>query len=163
MSLGVTELLQTTEIHGIIGTGGSGGTSLISAVMKTTAPIGLPKLIVSTIASGNTGPVVGECDITLMYSVVDIVGTNRLLREVLGNATGAIFGMASTYQYRLGKNCMRSTQDSWPEKKTRVGVTMFGVTTPCVDRVRCHLEENYSVEVYVFMPPVMGERPWSAW
>lgn len=59
----VTELLQTMEIHGIIGTGGSGGTSLISAVMRTAAPIGLPKLIVSTIASGNTGPVVGECDI----------------------------------------------------------------------------------------------------
>ena len=147
----VTKLLQTAEIHGIIGTGGSGGTSLISAVMRTAAPIGLPKLIVSTIASGNTGPVVGECDITLMYSVVDIAGTNRLLREVLGNAAGAIFGMTSTYQYRLGKNRTRSAQDNRSEdKKTRVGITMFGVTTPCVDRVRRHLEDNYSVEVYVF-------------
>ncbi|EYE90404.1 Tm-1-like ATP-binding domain-containing protein [Aspergillus ruber CBS 135680] len=147
----VTELLQTMEIHGIIGTGGSGGTSLISAVMRTAAPIGLPKLIVSTIASGNTGPVVGECDITLMYSVVDIAGTNQLLREVLENAAGAIFGMASTYQYRLGQNRTRSAQDSRPEeKKTRVGITMFGVTTPCVDRVRRHLEDIYFVEVYVF-------------
>jgi uncharacterized protein (UPF0261 family) len=75
----VADLLRTTEIHGIIGAGGSGGTSLISAVMRTAVPIGLPKLIVSTVASGNTGPVVGECDITLMYSVVDIAGTNRLL------------------------------------------------------------------------------------
>ncbi|KAL4945602.1 hypothetical protein BDV06DRAFT_184374 [Aspergillus oleicola] len=147
----VTELLQTTEIHGIIGTGGSGGTSLISAVMRTAAPIGLPKLIVSTIASGNTGPVVGECDITLMYSVVDIAGTNRLLREVLGNAAGAIFGMASTYQHRLEEHRIRSAQDDKPEEnKTRVGITMFGVTTPCVDYVRQHLESNYPVEVYVF-------------
>ncbi|KAJ5556014.1 hypothetical protein N7513_003656 [Penicillium frequentans] len=146
----VTELLRTKEIHGIIGTGGSGGTSLISAVMRTAAPIGLPKLIVSTIASGNTGPVVGECDITLMYSVVDIAGTNRLLREVLGNAAGAIFGMASTYQHRLIESRTCTAQDSRPDQKTRVGITMFGVTTPCVDYVRRHLEENYSVEVYVF-------------
>ncbi|KAJ5503036.1 hypothetical protein N7463_005910 [Penicillium fimorum] len=100
----VADLLRTTDIHGIIGAGGSGGTSLISAVMRTAAPIGLPKLIVSTVASGNTGPVVGECDITLMYSVVDIAGINRLLREVLGNAAGAMFGMASTYQHRLNES-----------------------------------------------------------
>ncbi|KAL2832109.1 hypothetical protein BDW59DRAFT_157571 [Aspergillus cavernicola] len=147
----VIELLRTTEIHGIIGAGGSGGTSLISAVMRAAAPIGLPKLIVSTIASGDTGPVVGECDITLMYSIVDIAGTNRLLREVLGNAAGAIFGMASTYQHRLDESRARIAQDNRSEeKKTRVGITMFGVTTPCVDRVRSHLESNYPVEVYVF-------------
>ncbi|KAF9249532.1 hypothetical protein DTO006G1_6601 [Penicillium roqueforti] len=147
----VTELLRTTEVHGIIGAGGSGGTSLITAVMRNAAPLGLPKLVVSTVASGDTGPMVGECDITLMYSIVDIAGTNRLLREVLGNAAGAIFGMASTYQHRLDERRTRSLQDKQrEEKKTRVGITMFGVTTPCVDRVRRHLEENYSVEVYVF-------------
>ncbi|EKV05042.1 Uncharacterized conserved protein UCP033271 [Penicillium digitatum] len=147
----VTEILRTTEIHGIIGAGGSGGTSLMTAVMRTAAPLGLPKLVVSTVASGNTGPLIGECDVTLMYSVVDIAGNNRLLREVLGNAAGAMFGMASTYQHRLGELRTRSAQGNQrEEKKTRVGITMFGVTTPCVDRVRLHLENNYSVEVYVF-------------
>ncbi|KAL4893071.1 hypothetical protein BDV59DRAFT_31885 [Aspergillus ambiguus] len=147
----VAELLQTTELHGIIGTGGSGGTSLVSAVMRKVAPIGLPKLIVSTIASGNTGPVVGECDITLMYSVVDIAGTNSLLREVLGNAASAMFGMATAYEHRLLDSRTRNMQNGPPqERKTRVGITMFGVTTPCVDRVRRHLEENYPVEAYVF-------------
>ncbi|KAJ5207249.1 hypothetical protein N7472_003697 [Penicillium cf. griseofulvum] len=146
----VADLLRTTEIHGIIGAGGSGGTSLISAVMRTAAPIGLPKLIVSTVASGNTGPVVGKCGITLMYSVVDIAGTNRLLHEVLGNAAGAMFGMAFTYQHRLDERRARSAQENRREEKTRVGIPMFGVTTPCVDHVRKHLEDNYSVEVYVF-------------
>ncbi|KAL4922873.1 hypothetical protein BDW62DRAFT_4092 [Aspergillus aurantiobrunneus] len=147
----VASLLESTDVHGIIGTGGSGGTSLISAVMRDAAPIGLPKMIVSTVASGNTGPVVGECDITLMYSVVDIAGSNRLLRDVLGNAAGAIFGMAVAYQQRLEQDRDRNEQGKpVEEKKTRVGITMFGVTTPCVDRVRRHLEENYSVELYVF-------------
>ncbi|KAL4929838.1 Tm-1-like ATP-binding domain-containing protein [Aspergillus undulatus] len=143
----IDSLLHSEEVHGIVGTGGSGGTSLISAAMRTAAPIGLPKLIVSTVASGNTGPVVGECDITLMYSVVDIAGSNRLLKDVLRNAAGAIFGMATAYQQRLLE---RSNDDNPNEKKTRVGITMFGVTTPCVDRVRQHLESNYPVEVYVF-------------
>ncbi|KAL3471423.1 hypothetical protein BJX99DRAFT_266742 [Aspergillus californicus] len=149
----VADLLQTTEIHGIIGTGGSGGTSLISSVMRTAVPIGLPKLIVSTVASGDTGPVVGECDITLMYSVVDIAGNNSLLRRVLQNGAGAIFGMALAYQHGLGeeRRNLRGMQGGrLEEKKTRVGVTMFGVTTPCVDRVRRHLEDKYPVEVYVF-------------
>jgi uncharacterized protein (UPF0261 family) len=147
----VQELLQTTEIHGIIGTGGSGGTSLISAVMRNAAPIGLPKFIVSTVASGNTGPVVGECDITLMYSIVDIAGTNRILREVLENAAGAIFGMASIYQHRLTENLTQNGQGNRrEEKKIRVGITMFGVTTPCVENVRRRLEDHYSAEVYIF-------------
>jgi uncharacterized protein (UPF0261 family) len=144
----VADILSKSEIHGILGAGGSGGTSLISAVMRNAAPFGLPKLIVSTIASGDTGPVVGECDISLMYSVVDVAGTNRLLKEVLGNAAGAMFGMASAYENRLVET--RTGDAPADEKKTRVGVTMFGVTTPCVDRVRKHLEEQYNVEVYVF-------------
>lgn len=148
----VAELLSTTEIHGIVGTGGSGGTSLISSVMRDAAPIGLPKLIVSTVASGNTGPVVGECDITLMYSVVDIAGSNRLLRDVLENAAGSIFGMASAYQHRLVQRRQEDTQLQGGKRKTRIGITMFGVTTPCVDQIRSHLESKYpdAVEIYVF-------------
>ncbi|KAL3455782.1 hypothetical protein BJX64DRAFT_57615 [Aspergillus heterothallicus] len=152
----VTDLLSTGEIHGILGAGGSGGTSLISAVMRDAAPIGMPKFIVSTVASGDTGPVVGECDISLMYSVVDVAGLNRLLREVLGNAAGAVWGMARAYERRLTERRRREEteagkgQEEGEGKKLQVGVTMFGVTTPCVDRVRRHLEENYAVEVYVF-------------
>ncbi|KAL5334291.1 hypothetical protein BJX70DRAFT_378700 [Aspergillus crustosus] len=146
----VQDIISKTEIHGIIGTGGSGGTSLISAAMRAT-PIGLPKLIVSTIASGDTSSIVAECDITLMYSVVDIAGLNRILKEVLGNAAGAIFGMATAYESRLVESKSKSkTQLQQDEKKPRIGITMFGVTTPCVDRIRSHLESRYNVEVYVF-------------
>ncbi|KAL6232407.1 hypothetical protein BDW75DRAFT_217826 [Aspergillus navahoensis] len=150
----VSELHQTKTVHGIIGTGGSGGTSLISAVMRNAAPIGLPKLIVSTVASGNTGPLVGEADLTLMYSVVDIAGSNRLLRDVFGNAAGAMVGMACAYKARLderkSKSATSSPKQEEEERKTRVGITMFGVTTPCVDAIRSHLEKTYAVEVYVF-------------
>ncbi|KAL4861532.1 hypothetical protein BDV12DRAFT_180156 [Aspergillus spectabilis] len=142
----VRDILATREVHGIIGTGGSGGTSLIASVMRTSAPIGLPKFIVSTIASGDTSSIIGECDITLMYSVVDIAGLNRVLRGVLSNAAGAIFGMATTYEARL----LDARSIPPEEKKIRIGVTMFGVTTPSVDFIRRHLESNYSVEVYVF-------------
>ncbi|KAL4747046.1 hypothetical protein BDW72DRAFT_183678 [Aspergillus terricola var. indicus] len=145
----VSELLQTQDVHGIIGVGGSGGTSLISAVMRNAAKIGLPKLIVSTVASGNTGSVVGETDLTLMYSVVDIAGSNQLLRSVLGNAAGAMVGMASAYKARLEES-KSATPNQVEESKLRVGITMFGVTTPCVDAIRSHLETNHAVEVYVF-------------
>ena len=146
----VREIVTTSEIHGIIGAGGSGGTSLIAAVMRDAVPIGLPMLIVSTVASGDTGPIVGETDITLMYSVVDIAGTNGLLRNILGNAAGAMFGMAVTYEHDTTKPANPINTRSKSGLKTRVGVTMFGVTTPCVDRIRHHLETKYSAEVFVF-------------
>jgi uncharacterized protein (UPF0261 family) len=111
-----------------------------------TLPIGLPKLIASTVASGDTGPIVGETDITLMYSVVDIAGTNDLLRIILNNAAAAVVGMSSAYEQQL-----QHQQDQSKEaRRLRVGITMFGVTTPCVDKIREHLESNYAVETYVF-------------
>lgn len=141
----IEELHGKQPIHGIISAGGSGGTSLASAVMRT-LPIGLPKLIASTVASGDTGPVVGEADITLMYSVVDIAGTNDLLRNILNNAAAAMAGMSAAYEQQLRD---RSEQGKG-NQKLRVGITMFGVTTPCVDKIREHLEANYAVETYVF-------------
>jgi uncharacterized protein (UPF0261 family) len=143
------EIASTREIHGIIGAGGSGGTSLIAAVMRDAVPFGMPKFIVSTVASGDTGPIVGETDITLMYSVVDIAGTNELLCSVLDNAAGAMVGMASAYERNIAKT-KNSKAKSPSSLKTRIGITMFGVTTPCVDKIRSVLEENYPVEVYVF-------------
>ena len=76
----------------MIGIGGSGGTALITPAMQA-LPIGLPKVMVSTVASGNTAPYVGSSDITLMYSVVDVAGLNSVSRRVLGNAAAAIAGM----------------------------------------------------------------------
>lgn len=134
--------LDDTRIDGIISAGGSGGTSLAAAVMRDALPIGFPKLIVSTVASGDTGPIVEETDITLMYSVVDVAGLNGVLRNVLSNAGAAIAGMACSY---AGRHLA-----SAPEGKIRVGITMFGVTTPGVDAIRKHLESEHNVEVYVF-------------
>ncbi|KAK6000510.1 hypothetical protein QM012_003756 [Aureobasidium pullulans] len=141
----IEELHQKQPVHGIISAGGSGGTSLASAVMRT-LPIGLPKLIASTVASGDTGPIVGETDITLMYSVVDIAGTNDLLRSILNNAAAAMAGMSAAYEQQLQQQSERGEGS----QKLRVGITMFGVTTPCVDKIREHLENNYAVETYVF-------------
>lgn len=143
----VKELYESQSIDGIVSAGGSGGTSLVSSVMRQVLPIGFPKLIVSTIASGDTEPIIGETDIALMYSVVDVAGLNHVLRGILSNAGAAIGAAAVSH----AKRRVSSAQDSStaPEKK-RVGITMFGVTTPGVDAIRSHLESNYPIETYVF-------------
>ncbi|KAF3042609.1 hypothetical protein E8E11_007964 [Didymella keratinophila] len=138
----VESLYEENFIQGIIAAGGSGGTSIAATVMRNALPVGFPKLIVSTIASGDTGPIVGETDITLMYSVVDVAGLNDVLRNVLSNAGDAVAGMALGYS--------RRNQRSNGHTKKRVGITMFGVTTPAVDAIRKHLESKYDVEVFVF-------------
>jgi uncharacterized protein (UPF0261 family) len=143
----VKDLISTSSVHGILSAGGSGGTSLVSAVMRAAAPVGMPKLIVSTVASGDTGPIIGETDITLMYSVVDIAGMNSMLRDVLGNAAGAMMGMSALYEQSLDRKAAVQKRTTG---KLQVGITMFGVTTPCVDAIRKHLEEKYDVEIYVF-------------
>src|SRR5690606_2512715 len=81
-------------VSGVIGLGGTGGTALIAPAMRA-LPIGLPKLLVSTVASGNTAPYIGSCDIALMPSVVDVSGINRVSRQVLANAAHAIAGMVA--------------------------------------------------------------------
>lgn len=114
------------KLAGVIGLGGTGGTALITPAMRA-LPVGLPKLMVSTVASGDTSPYVGGCDITMMHSVVDIAGINRISRPVLANAAHAIAGMV---------NHRPPASDDRPT----VGMTMFGVTTPCVNAVRNTLE-----------------------
>ncbi|CAK1355980.1 UPF0261 protein [Cercospora beticola] len=135
-------------IHGIVSAGGTGGTSLAAGVMRENLPIGLPKLIVSTAASGDTGPIVGESDITLTYSVVDIAGTNSLLKRILSNAAGSIHGMALAYQKSLPPYSTPTANSR--NAKLRVGLTMFGVTTPCVDKIRSYLESTHPIECFVF-------------
>jgi uncharacterized protein (UPF0261 family) len=114
------------KVAGVIALGGSGGTAIVAPAMQA-LPIGMPKLIVSTVASGNTQPYVGHSDITMMYSVVDVAGLNSVSLRVLSNAAHAIAGMVSH-------------ATTIPCSKPTVGMTMFGVTTPCVDRVREALE-----------------------
>ena len=122
------------DIAGIIGIGGGGGTSIVTAGMRR-LPIGLPKLMVSTLAAGDVAQFVGASDIAMMYSVTDVAGLNRISRVVLGNAAHAIAGMASR---------------SIPAVDARpaIGLTMFGVTTACVTQVAHALERDYDCIVF---------------
>ncbi|KAH6644306.1 hypothetical protein C7974DRAFT_371444 [Boeremia exigua] len=138
----VRSLSDESSIHGILAVGGSGGTSIAAAVMRDALPIGFPKFIVSTIASGDTGPIIGETDISLMYSVVDISGLNPILKEILCNAGTAMAAMA------LGHS--RRSQQATTTTRKRIGVTMFGVTTPAVDEIRKYLESKYPIDTFVF-------------
>ncbi|KAF9078680.1 hypothetical protein BDP27DRAFT_1412629 [Rhodocollybia butyracea] len=153
---------DTSPVHGMISLGGSFGTSLASSVMRLACPMGFPKLIVSTIASGDTGSIVGETDITLMYSIVDVAGLNSLLRNILDNAVGAIAGMATVYE---NSSLTLQKPINTAKKLVRVGITMFGVTTPCVDRIRAHLQSlsdredsTYTIEPFVFHATGHGGR-----
>jgi uncharacterized protein (UPF0261 family) len=118
------------SVAGVVGLGGSGGTALIAPALRA-LPVGLPKLLVSTVASGNTAPYVGCCDVMLMPSVVDVAGLNVVSRQVMANAAHAVAGMV------LHRTATAADRPA-------LGLTMFGVTTPCVTTVREALEaEGY--------------------
>ncbi len=146
----VLDLFAQGRLHGILGLGGSGGSALVTQAMRA-LPIGVPKLMVSTVASGDTRPYVGAVDVTMMYSVVDIAGINRISERILTNAAAAITGMALAYA---------EFQPS-PGIKPLVGATMFGVTTPCVTEARKYLEER-GYEVLVFHATGTGGRSMEA-
>lgn len=120
---------EAGRVSGAIGLGGSGGTALIAPALRA-LPIGLPKVIVSTVASGNTAAYIGQSDLILMPSVVDVAGLNTVSRPILANAAQAILGMV-----RQRTSLPTSTRPA-------VGLTMFGVTTPCVTAVRQSLEAD---------------------
>lgn len=124
------------DIGAMLGLGGSGGTALITPAMRA-LPIGVPKLMVSTMASGNVAPYVGPSDIAMMYSVTDVAGLNRISRRVLANAAGAIGGAFRQAASAAG-------DDSRPA----VGITMFGVTTACVQQVTPLLESRFDCLVF---------------
>ena len=142
----VEKLVRAGDIHGIISAGGSCGTSIATAIMRRSCQVGFPKLMVSTVASGNVKHFIEDTDITMMYSVVDIAGLNSVLKEVLSNGAGAITGMSLAYANRLRARPLGKTGTT--ESKIKLAITMFGVTTPCVDKMRELLDERY--EVYVF-------------
>jgi uncharacterized protein (UPF0261 family) len=131
----VLQLHAEGRLDGILALGGSGGSSIATRAMRA-LPVGVPKLMVSTVASGDTRPYVGAVDVTMMYSVVDISGVNRVSARIMANAAGAIAGMAGASVPPL-------------DEKPLVAATMFGVTTPCVTRARERLEE-LGYEVLVF-------------
>ena len=134
----IEELDREGIIGGIFGMGGTAGTTVGAAAMKA-VPVGVPKLLVSTVASGNTRPYVGEKDVTMMYSVVDISGLNKLSKRILANAAYALAGMVKESAKEPEAN----------DDKPMIGATMFGVTTPCVTRVREKLEDKgYDVLVF---------------
>ena len=124
------------NVGGIIGAGGSGATALVTPAMQA-LPVGVPKLMVSTVASGNVAPYMGASDINIVYSVTDVQGMNRISRRVLGNAAHALAGMM-----------LRADEIEEGGDRAAVGLTMFGVTTPCVQRLAAALEEAYAPLVF---------------
>ena len=124
------------DLGGIISAGGSGGTALATAAMRR-LPVGVPKVMVSTVASGDVKPYVGPADICMMYSVTDIAGINRISEKVLSNAAHALAGM-------IAYGSTAATADARPA----LGLTMFGLTTPCVAAVTRQLESEYDCLVF---------------
>ncbi|WP_142846617.1 Tm-1-like ATP-binding domain-containing protein [Telmatospirillum sp. J64-1] len=136
MSEALAAYLESREDIGcVLGMGGSGNTALVTAAMRR-LPIGLPKLMVSTVASGNVSAYVGPNDIAMMYSVTDIAGINSISRKVIGNAAHAAAGMAKWQVPALAND------------RRGIGMTMFGVTTDCVNQLRAQLEDEYDCFVF---------------
>jgi uncharacterized protein (UPF0261 family)/ABC-type branched-subunit amino acid transport system ATPase component len=143
-------LRRQSDIAGVISAGGSGGASLVAPGMRA-LPIGVPKLIVSSVASGDVAPYVGPVDITMMYSVTDVQGLNSISRQVLANGANALVGMVKA---RLDDRAANAREPS--TNLQGVGLTMFGVTTPAVQNVAAALRDDY--ECLVFHATGVGGR-----
>jgi uncharacterized protein (UPF0261 family) len=138
----VADLHRRRQVDGILGLGGSAGTTIGTAAMRA-LPFGVPKLMVSTLASGQVRPYVGVRDILMLNSVVDISGLNRMSRTVLTNAAQAMIGMV-----RGSVAGQEGVSPGGPDKPL-ITATMFGVTTPCVEAARKIMEQN-GFELLVF-------------
>jgi uncharacterized protein (UPF0261 family) len=138
------DLHEDGVLDGILGLGGSGNTSVATEAMRA-LPVGVPKLMVSTVASGDTEPYVGTRDLAMMYSVADIEGLNQLSRQVIANGALAMVGMVA------------NDPGVEAEDRPTVAITMFGVTTPCVQTAREYLEER-GYETIVFHATGTGGR-----
>jgi uncharacterized protein (UPF0261 family) len=122
------------DVAGVLGLGGSGGTALITPAMRA-LPVGIPKIMVSTVASGDVSGYVEGSDIAMLHSVTDVAGLNRISRQVLGNAAHALAGA-----------CAHPVPVH--DDRPAVGLTMFGVTTPCVSAVTERLEKRFDCLVF---------------
>ena len=127
-------ILTRNDIGAVIGIGGGGGTSIITAGLRE-LPLGLPKIMVSKLASGDVAPYVGVSDIMMMPSVTDMAGLNRLSRVILDNAAFAVTAMAKKPPVAT-------------ESRPALGLTMFGVTTTCVTNVVAQLKDDYDCMVF---------------
>jgi uncharacterized protein (UPF0261 family) len=132
----VTRLHAEGRLDGILGLGGSGNSALVTQAMRA-LPVGVPKLVVSTVASGDTRPYVGAVDVAMLYSVVDIAGVNRISARIMSNAAAMMAG------------AVNAEPPAVDGAKPLIGATMFGVTTPCVTTARERLEQ-LGYEVLVF-------------
>jgi uncharacterized protein (UPF0261 family) len=136
MSIALARCLPArADLAGVIGLGGSGGTVIVSAALRA-LPIGIPKLLVSTLAAGDVRPFVDVSDIAMLFPVTDIGGLNRISRVVLGNAAHALAGMVL--------HRVPVVADGRPA----LGVTMFGVTTPCVQALTAELGKTFDCQVF---------------
>jgi uncharacterized protein (UPF0261 family) len=136
MSAALTKFIASrNDLGGTIGLGGSGGTAIIAPAMRA-LPIGVPKLMVSTLAAGDVGPYVGIHDIAMMFPVTDIAGLNRLSRTILANAAHALAGM------------MLRQPPVVKDTRPALGISMFGVTTPCVQQLTAKLGKDYECQVF---------------
>jgi len=151
---GVTQVARNLlgpppTVEGILALGGSAGTTIGTAAMRA-LPFGVPKLMVSTLASGQVKQFVGVRDICMMHSVVDISGLNRISRTVLANAAGAMIGMVRQRSGVRGQESgVRDQGSGVSEDASLITATMFGVTTPCVEAAR-QIVEQRGYEVLVF-------------
>ncbi|MFC9857698.1 MULTISPECIES: Tm-1-like ATP-binding domain-containing protein [unclassified Streptomyces] len=136
----VGDLHREGRLHAVLAVAGSGGSFIAARAMRA-LPVGVPKLLVSTMAGGDVAPYVGSSDITMMYSVVDVAGINSVSSLILGNAVAAAAGMAAHHERMLSR--------PRPEGRKLIGASMFGVTTPAVDAARRRLDE-LGYEVLVF-------------
>lgn len=137
-------LVARDDIGAVLGLGGSGNTALVTQAMRE-LPIGTPKVMVSTVASGNVAAYVGPTDLAMMYSVVDVAGINGISRRVIANAAHAAAGMA-----------LNAPPAAATAEKPGLGLSMFGVTTACITMLREALDTNY--ECYVFHATGAGGR-----
>ncbi|MDA9545522.1 MULTISPECIES: ABC transporter permease [unclassified Bradyrhizobium] len=141
-------LRRQGNVAGVISAGGSGAASLVAPGMRA-LPVGVPKLIISSVASGDVGPYVGPADITMMYSVTDVQGLNSISRAVLANGANALAGMVKA---RLDARAATAREAGLPA----VGITMFGVTTPAVQKIAADLRDDF--ECLVFHATGVGGR-----
>lgn len=152
----LAKLAENKRIDGVISLGGGGGTAIATAAMRV-LPLGFPKLMVSTLASGNTAPYVGVKDIVMFPSVVDVAGLNRISRQLLASAAGAICGMVEVAGASRPFESNRTRKTPVPLDKPIIVASQFGNTTPCIEHAKKFLEAA-GYEVLVFAATGAGGR-----
>ncbi len=146
----VSQLYAEGKLDGILGMGGSGGTSIATTAMRA-LPVGVPKVMVSTVGGGDVSAYTGTKDITFIPSIVDVAGINSISRVIYANGAGAIAGMV-----KMEKPAAPTAE------KPLVAASMFGNTTTCVDRARGDAGSSRAMKCWSSMPPAPAARPWKA-